>query len=717
MQARLRRIEEERRAAVETAPAVSPNGDPSEPVDVPKPVPGWLATADRWLGDALPRQGIAFVGLLLLSLVAWGLASRGHVIPALFPDEILYSKISQSIAAGHGSDWRGTSQGLPPVYPYAIAPGWLFGSAPAGYAVVKLLGVVYATLTAVPVWLLTRTLAGPRRALIAATLTLAGSWMTLSGLVLSENVGLPLATAALCATVMALRRPGTRWIWIAFGFAAAAAATRVILFVLPGVILGALILDVLRDRDRRSERIRSHAPALAGLLGVGLLALGWIIATGANGIGRYNWPRLNDLGGIVTKTGEHGLLLIAMVVVLPLAVGIALALRPSNWRDDVTGPLLSTLVPAVAVSVLVAGWFTGPVVPWGVERYLTFAVPLLLIALVLSPGRVGRGPLIGIVVVLGGLLAALPEVAQGGSIEQPAAWGSFRAARAIGLGDPHIVIVIAAIGVGVCGALLVTSRRVPTRVAVVAASLLVAIPMLLQVQGSEHWAFRVADKGRAELPKHLDWVDRAVDGPVSMVALGKPQSILSIDLLVELFNRNINTVFRDPTDRGASIAGNCRWRVEPTTGAFSGVGSDCPALEDHIVLQSGTFAVRFRDQRAIEDAKRAGRLLQVPANPRLLSLVREPCFGTQCFGTLTTVTWLDRGGPATARFGGGQVPATVSIGGRLYPIPPLQSVDVPFRLAAGTVTTNFALSWQSTAGAPHLESMVVRPGGRRIALY
>ena len=38
-----------------------------------------------------------------------------------------------------------------------------------------------------------------------------------SSLLLTENLALPLATGALCATVMVLREPGSRWFWVALG--------------------------------------------------------------------------------------------------------------------------------------------------------------------------------------------------------------------------------------------------------------------------------------------------------------------------------------------------------------------------------------------------------------------------------------------------------------------------------------------------------------------
>ena len=56
------------------------------------------------------------------------LQAQGHATPTVFNDELLYAKLSQSIAAGHGLAIRGAHYAFPaPVAPLLQAPAWLLG--------------------------------------------------------------------------------------------------------------------------------------------------------------------------------------------------------------------------------------------------------------------------------------------------------------------------------------------------------------------------------------------------------------------------------------------------------------------------------------------------------------------------------------------------------------------------------------------------------------
>ena len=169
----------------------------------------------RRAGDA---QWLSLAALYVASLVVYGLLSRQQSVPWLFPDEFIYGNVAQNIAHGAGANWRGEGQGVPLLYPIVLSFPFRIGSAVDGYGWAKLLGVALSSAVVVPVWLLARELVGHRLALVAAALSIAGAWMSYSSLLISENLALPLAVSAcLAATVMALRRPGSRWIWVAIG--------------------------------------------------------------------------------------------------------------------------------------------------------------------------------------------------------------------------------------------------------------------------------------------------------------------------------------------------------------------------------------------------------------------------------------------------------------------------------------------------------------------
>jgi hypothetical protein len=86
---------------------------------------------------ALPRALARRLALPVLFVAATAyhfLQSRGHATPTVFNDELLYSKLSQSIAAGHGLSIRGEPYFFPsPLAPLVPSPAWLLPSMTQAY--------------------------------------------------------------------------------------------------------------------------------------------------------------------------------------------------------------------------------------------------------------------------------------------------------------------------------------------------------------------------------------------------------------------------------------------------------------------------------------------------------------------------------------------------------------------------------------------------------
>ena len=310
-------------------------------------------------------------------------------VPILFPDEFHYGHIARSLADGDGATWNGAHEGLRALlYVFAVTPAWLVASGTDAYAVAKALSAVMCCLVAVPVWLLGRTLTGPRLALLAAALTLAGSWMATTGQILSENLAFPLATGALCAMVMTLRAPGSRW-WIwALALAALATFARLQLGILFAVFAAALLVDAAAaGRAGFAARLRPQRPmlAVAGLATIAGVIV--VFASGSSTLGIY--ASVGDfrpsLGDILAASAQEALALVVMLGVVPAVFAVAMALRPANWSDELSGPVLCVLFSAVAGFCLEAGWFVAGDRPltWDIERYVIYAAPLAFIALTL----------------------------------------------------------------------------------------------------------------------------------------------------------------------------------------------------------------------------------------------------------------------------------------------------------------------------------------------
>ncbi|MEA2497415.1 MAG: hypothetical protein QOJ29_5326, partial [Thermoleophilaceae bacterium] len=153
---------------------------------------------------AHPRFPVAaLAGIFVISWAVWGWIASRHSYPNLFPDEMYYGKISQSLANGDGYQWRGTSNSLPPLWPLLLSIGWHFGSVPETWKVLKVLCAGLASTAVFPAWLLARTYVSERRALVAAAFVVLGPWMAVTPFIISENLAYPLATAALACLVTA----------------------------------------------------------------------------------------------------------------------------------------------------------------------------------------------------------------------------------------------------------------------------------------------------------------------------------------------------------------------------------------------------------------------------------------------------------------------------------------------------------------------------------
>src|SRR5439155_9210669 len=126
---------------------------------------------------AMPRVLARRLALPLLFVTATAyhfLQSRGHATPTVFNDELLYAKLSQSIAAGHGLAIRGEHFFFPaPLAPLAQAPAWLLSSMTDAYAVAKLINAALMSAAVFPAYWLARRVVRPSFALLTAAATVA----------------------------------------------------------------------------------------------------------------------------------------------------------------------------------------------------------------------------------------------------------------------------------------------------------------------------------------------------------------------------------------------------------------------------------------------------------------------------------------------------------------------------------------------------------------
>lgn len=703
-----------KRTARRVAPPRKPATDvqiahaPAEVVDRPVAFVRSRERIDRVIAHrAFPLATLA--AIYVVSVLVYTLIGRRYLFPNLFPDEMIYGKLSQNLTLGHGLEWRGSNQGLPPLWPTLLSGVWHFGTTTEAYGTAKVLCSALASLAVIPTWLLGRSLVGPRRALIAAALSVTGVWMALTVFIASENLVYPIATASLAALVTALRKTSLRWFGLSLALALVASAARTQMLSLFVVAVVALGFDVLRHpRAEWKARLDAWPRALwIGLTAaVAALLLVFILKPGAT-----NYDVLAhhaSVGTVAATTGRQAAAAIVAFAIIPVVAVFALMLRPANWRDDRTGPLLVAIAAATVVFFPVIGRFEA----WAtlgnpVERYTMYLAPLACLALVLAPGRITRrGAALAGVLVLAALFAAPLTY---NAIEQPGLFGlqqRLHEASSFFTDHMHVAVVLAAIPLVVASVLGLTARR---RAAAGFAATVVLTAGLMVVQA---WTYHDYQSGieqtvRPQIaPAQYDWVDSRADGPVAMLAIGKGEPMhQNIDLYTDFFNKKVEALYStEPVG-----AGECEIDFRGH-GYFKFDSGVCPKWPRYFVMLERAVHMTLRGEQVLAQTTGSGRLVKVPpGEPRMLGLVKPPCTPDGCDGQLQLGVYLDTPATVSVTFGASKDVHRIQAGGQVRALPAGHPNTINFKLAKGDQAVNIPVDW-TTLDGPSIASVVVRSG-------
>ena len=148
-------------------------------------------------------------GIVLGSFALRAWLARGMVGPFIMVDELIYSELARSFAAGDGFAVRDApASGFSLVYPVLISPAYAaFDALPDAYAAVKTINTLLMSLAAIPAYLLARRVLAQPLALVAAVLAVALPSMAYTGTVMTENVFYPLFLTTALVLVLMLERP------------------------------------------------------------------------------------------------------------------------------------------------------------------------------------------------------------------------------------------------------------------------------------------------------------------------------------------------------------------------------------------------------------------------------------------------------------------------------------------------------------------------------
>jgi hypothetical protein len=382
-----------------------------------------------WRLDAVAAVPIVLVALIFASVgirlwLAWRVPT-----PWIMVDELIYSEMAKSFAAGGHFLIRGGPSGIKSVgYPFLISPGWLFGPVATSYGIAKAINAVLVSLTAIPTYFWAARLVRNRwLALTASTLVLLMPALLYSGMLMTENAFLPTFVLAAWLIAVALERPTLPAQLIALAAVALVCVFRiqgiVLLLVLPTALVLKLALDL-----RANPSLRRWRPILKELgrfwptaIVLGIALVGYTtykVAHGASlssGLGDYSAVATTHYSfhdGARWALYHFAELPLVFGVVPACAFVVLLVLAfwrgaPSPQERAFLAVTTSALVCVVLEVALFASRFSFRVE----ERYMFVLGPLFMVALVVWLARGLPRPLVPALVAAAipvTLLATLP---------------------------------------------------------------------------------------------------------------------------------------------------------------------------------------------------------------------------------------------------------------------------------------------------------------------
>ena len=470
----------------------------------------------------LRGPGFLLAGLVFCSTLARFAAARGVHTPWIMPDEVVYGELGKSLY--HSGRFEVLHEhigffGL--VFPALVGGPLAVSDLERGYYWLKLLQALVMSLTAVPVYLWTRSLARPAWALVAAALTVAVPGLAYSGLVMTEVAFYPALVLAAWALGRALERATLRrqsWLVAA---AALAAMTRLQAFVLLPVFVTAVALKAVLDRRPR-EALRLW-PAAAGLVALAGAWAAWRLAADGNlsslfgaysPAGETSYPASEALRYALYHAGD----LVLMTGVVPLcAVTLLVGLR--RERGGLTAYVATTLA-LCAWFVVEVGVFASRHVGLLAERNLLPLAPVAFIGLAVWLDRGAPRPRLATALAAVGavaLVAALPMARFAILAQFP---DSFTLQPLIAYATGHPGAHLDLIATLVAAALAAAFVLVPRRFVATLPTLLAALFVWISIDASQEIVDRDRFVQAASTGPDRRWIDRGADGPVSYLFIG-----------------------------------------------------------------------------------------------------------------------------------------------------------------------------------------------------
>lgn len=516
--------------------------------DAPPPGGRGLAALDRAF-RALP---VLLPALALACLYLWQASAQRT--PWLFGDELEFTQISRSIAETGQAARRGEPLAHQlSLYPWLTAPAWWIDDTRTAYETIKAFGVLVMTAAYFPAYLLARLVVSRPAAILAATATVAAPALVYSSFIVEEPIAYLWSILALYLVVRALAAPSWSRALVAASACLAGTLFRdeliVLLFVLgaSAALVGWQSEPARRRRDEASLLLKAGwAAAFAAVVVLGHLAYA---------SRSHEWDVATDHPG---KMLDYGLWAVGATAiglgVLPLVAGLTALVAQRGRRVD---PAERAFRAVLAASLVGFGLYTAGKAAYistnfalrVEERNLIYVVPLLMIgtALALEGGRPRLWLLAGSTALTAYVLVTTPfQMDSLLYFDAPGLAILAGARRSLDWTPEYAESVLLGVLVLAVAGLLAPRVLNGYRRLAPAASALVGVLVIGWCLTAEIAAAdgsrRAADAYLAELPKPLDWLDRATGGAPALY-IGQQVTNANPANLLEFWNRSVQRVY------------------------------------------------------------------------------------------------------------------------------------------------------------------------------
>jgi hypothetical protein len=488
---------------------------------------------------AFPRVLARSLALPLIFVAATAyhfLQSRGHATTTVFNDELLYAKLSQSIAAGHGLSIRGEPFFFPALLaPLVQAPAWLISSMPDAYAAAKLLNAAVMSAAVFPAYWLARQLIRPSFALLTAAAAVATPAMFYHGYLMSEAVAYPVFLVAVAVIARALAGRSNRFALEVPAVSLLAVSARVQFLVLPlAYLVGVAVCG-------RGAYRRHVIPAgVTALLVTALVGLPGVLGQ----YGQTSTQVGHAPGALAHWALTDGILLaygLGLAVVPAAVFGLGLMLARPHAPMERAVALLTVVCTTIFVgqaSLIAAGEAQRPL-----ERYLFYVTPLFFLAFFayVERGAPRRFLCSGLGCIGALLLSSVSLPGMTGTaaffFDAPTLTGFARAAFYLGFPNASLLYVALPLALALLAFMLPLTRRVAPHFFA-----LVAIGLMGTAGTAVYATDRLATGWNARTfgSDPQDWLDRSGLGPARYLSLPKSNDFLGTQ--VETWNRDLQGI-------------------------------------------------------------------------------------------------------------------------------------------------------------------------------